>query len=201
MPEPTKTASAPSCIMSAASAGVAIPPAEKLGTGSLPVHATRLEDLGLDEVADPRVGHLVNRDGLLDLLDLRHRGQPRDAAILADIGGHALERHHRGRPCVFGDLRLLGRRHVHDPPALEHLGEADVLAVRNPDLVQLRHVNASFVVAVGAPSRPPAPDGWVVHPLHHGYGGGLGPAPWPGPAPRRPDRLRPPPDPPPQPPP
>ena len=46
MPEPTKTASAPSCIISAASAGVAMPPAEKFGTGSLPAlrdpaHAAR----------------------------------------------------------------------------------------------------------------------------------------------------------------
>src|SRR5437867_1944792 len=41
MPEPTKTASAPSCIMRAASAGVAIPPAEKFGTGSLPALATQ----------------------------------------------------------------------------------------------------------------------------------------------------------------
>src|ERR1017187_9047521 len=40
MPEPTKTASAPSCMTSAASAGVAMPPAEKLGTGSLPWRAT-----------------------------------------------------------------------------------------------------------------------------------------------------------------
>ena len=40
IPEPTKIASAPSCIISAASAGVAMPPAEKLGTGSLPVWAT-----------------------------------------------------------------------------------------------------------------------------------------------------------------
>src|SRR5439155_23256524 len=39
MPEPTNTASAPSCIISAASAGVAIPPAEKFGTGSLPCFA------------------------------------------------------------------------------------------------------------------------------------------------------------------
>ena len=34
MPDPTKTASAPNCIISAASAGVARPPAEKFGTGS-----------------------------------------------------------------------------------------------------------------------------------------------------------------------
>jgi len=40
MPEPTKTDSAPSCIIRAASAGVAMPPAEKLGTGSEPVLAT-----------------------------------------------------------------------------------------------------------------------------------------------------------------
>ena len=34
MPEPTNTASAPSCIASAASAGVAMPPAQNSGTGS-----------------------------------------------------------------------------------------------------------------------------------------------------------------------
>src|SRR5215472_2771713 len=39
IPDPTKTASAPSRLTSAASAGVAIPPAEKFGTGSLPVFA------------------------------------------------------------------------------------------------------------------------------------------------------------------
>src|SRR3990172_4196589 len=39
-PDPTKTAWAPSHIMSAASAGVAMPPAAKLGTSSLPSAAT-----------------------------------------------------------------------------------------------------------------------------------------------------------------
>src|SRR2546422_341602 len=39
MPEPTKIPSQPSCIMSAASAGVAIPPAAKLTTGSRPRRA------------------------------------------------------------------------------------------------------------------------------------------------------------------
>src|SRR5437763_179596 len=41
MPEPTKTASAPSCIISAALAGVAMPPAEKFGTGNRPALATQ----------------------------------------------------------------------------------------------------------------------------------------------------------------
>ena len=40
MPEPTKTPSAPSCIISAASAGVAMPPAQKSTTGSRPRSAT-----------------------------------------------------------------------------------------------------------------------------------------------------------------
>ena len=40
MPEPTNTASAPSCMASAASAGVAMPPAQNSGTGSQPVLAT-----------------------------------------------------------------------------------------------------------------------------------------------------------------
>ncbi len=40
MPEPTKTPSAPSCIIIAASAGVAMPPAVNSTTGSLPNRAT-----------------------------------------------------------------------------------------------------------------------------------------------------------------
>ena len=40
MPEPTNTPSAPSCIIIAASAGVAMPPAVNSTTGSLPSSAT-----------------------------------------------------------------------------------------------------------------------------------------------------------------
>ena len=45
IPEPTKFPSAPSCIISAASAGVAIPPAQNSGTGSRPASATVADDL------------------------------------------------------------------------------------------------------------------------------------------------------------
>ena len=45
IPEPTKLPSAPSCIISAASAGVAIPPAQNSGTGSRPRSATSRDDL------------------------------------------------------------------------------------------------------------------------------------------------------------
>ena len=50
MPEPTKTPSTPSCIISAASAGVAMPPAAKLTTGSRPRrwHSTSTLDRGAD---------------------------------------------------------------------------------------------------------------------------------------------------------
>ena len=41
IPEPTKTPSAPSCMQSAASAGVAIPPAVKVTTGRRPFSATQ----------------------------------------------------------------------------------------------------------------------------------------------------------------
>ena len=227
MPEPTNTPSAPSCIISAASAGVAIPPAQNSTTGSsaavrdlahevdrrlvllggggqlrivhhaealdlardaahvadglddvararlalgadhgralgdaaqrlaevggaaherdleVPlvdvvglvgggqdlglvdvVDLERLEHLRLGEVADAGLGH--DRDGhrLLDAVDqqrVRHAGH---AAVAADVGRHALERHHRGRPGVLGDLRLLGVDDVHDHAALEHLGQA-----------------------------------------------------------------------------
>ena len=40
MPEPTNTPSAPSCIIIAASAGVAMPPAVNSTTGSVPASAT-----------------------------------------------------------------------------------------------------------------------------------------------------------------
>ncbi len=48
----------------------------------------------------------------------------RDAAVAADVGGNALERHHGRRAGVLGDLRLLGVDDVHDDAALEHLGQA-----------------------------------------------------------------------------
>ncbi len=83
-----------------------------------------LQDLRLDEVADARLGHHRHGDGLLDLADLggvRHAG---DAALGADVAGHALERHHRTCSGVLGDLRLLGVGDVHDDAPLEGVREA-----------------------------------------------------------------------------
>ena len=79
MPEPTNTASAPSCITSAASAGVAMPPAEKFGTGSLPCSATycdqferRLQILGfVHQLFFAEHGELLHL--LHDGADVAHR--------------------------------------------------------------------------------------------------------------------------------
>ncbi|CAM5549819.1 hypothetical protein SHIRM173S_07192 [Streptomyces hirsutus] len=46
------------------------------------------------------------------------------AAVLADVGGHALQRHDGDGARVLGDLRLLRRDDVHDHAALELLGHA-----------------------------------------------------------------------------
>ena len=227
MPEPTNTPSAPSCIIIAASAGVAMPPAVNSTTGSLPAFATsatssygawssfaavnsssagrpasrrmlvaqrrmcrvasttlpvpaspldliiaapsairrsasprlvapqtngtvnfhlstwcassagrqhlglvdvvdadRLQHLGLGEVADPALGHHRDRHGADDAVDHVRVAHPGDAALRADVGGHPLERHHGDRAGVLGDLGLLGRHHVHDHAALEHLRHA-----------------------------------------------------------------------------
>ena len=88
------------------------------------VDLERLEHLRLGEVADARLGHHRDRDGVLDALDHLGIGHARDAAVAADVGGNALERHHRGGSGVLGDLGLLGRDHIHDHAALQHLGKA-----------------------------------------------------------------------------
>ena len=59
---------------------------------------------------------------------------PGDAALRADVGRHALQRHHRDGAGVLGDLGLLRRDHIHDHAALEHLGHAAL----HPGGAQLR---------------------------------------------------------------
>ena len=88
------------------------------------VDLQRLQDLSLGEMPDAALRHHRDRHRLLDLPDDLRVGHARDAAVAADVGRNALERHHRDRAGCFGDLRLLGVDDVHDHPAFEHLGEA-----------------------------------------------------------------------------
>ena len=81
---------------------------------------------------------------------------PRDATLRADVGGHALQRHHRDGAGVLGDLRLLGRDHIHDHAALEHLGHPPLhargaqLGGGGRDLVE-RHGVSLSALGVGPP--------------------------------------------------
>ena len=93
------------------------------------VDAQRLEHARLDDVPDAALRHHRDRDRGAHLLDALDRRHARDAALAADVGGHALERHHRGRAGVLGDARLLGVGDVEDDAALQHLGEAGLQTV------------------------------------------------------------------------
>ncbi|CAN5580651.1 hypothetical protein BH20ACT17_BH20ACT17_19390 [soil metagenome] len=81
----------------------------------------RLEHLRLGEMADAGLGHHGDRDRLLDGLDHHRIRHPRHAAVTANVGRHALQRHHGDRTRGLGDTRLLGVDDIHDDAALEHL--------------------------------------------------------------------------------
>ena len=85
-----------------------------------------LEDTRLGDVSDAAFRHHRNGNCVLNPLDHRGVAHARDAARRADVGRDALKRHHGARTGLFGDLRLLRRRHVHDNPALQHLREVSV---------------------------------------------------------------------------
>ncbi|CAM0904951.1 unnamed protein product [Alopecurus aequalis] len=88
------------------------------------VDADGLEDLGLDEVADAGLSHDGDGDGALDLADHAWVGHAGDAALGADVGGDALERHDGAGSGLLSDTRLLGVDDVHDDAAAQHLGQA-----------------------------------------------------------------------------
>ena len=90
------------------------------------VHLESLEDLRFHEVPDAGFRHDRDGDGLLDFANDREARHARDATLSADVGGHALERHHGARAGLFGDLRLFGVDDVHDDAALELFAEADL---------------------------------------------------------------------------
>ena len=118
------------------------------------VDAERLQDLGLDEVADPRLGHDRDGDRGHDPLDQRDVAHAGDTTLAADVGGDALQGHDRHRPGILGDLGLLGGDHVHDHPALEHLGKAALDAQPSPVLavgsLVVGAVSAHLVACLGA---------------------------------------------------
>ena len=80
-----------------------------------------LQYLRFDKVSDAGFGHDGNGDSLdnsFNHVGVAHAG---DAALNANIGRHALKRHHGSRAGLFGDLRLRWGDDIHNHAALEHL--------------------------------------------------------------------------------
>src|SRR5579885_3511549 len=85
------------------------------------VHAERLQNVRLDEVADATLGHHWDRDRLFDLEDQLGVAHTRHATLRANIRRHALQRHHRRGSGLLSNLRMLLVDDIHDDAALEHL--------------------------------------------------------------------------------
>ena len=82
------------------------------------------QHLRFDKVADAALGHDGNRDRVHDLQDQFRIAHARHAALRANVRRDALQRHDGARARLFRDLGVLGRDHVHDDAALEHLRQA-----------------------------------------------------------------------------
>jgi hypothetical protein len=122
------------------------------------VDAERLEDLGLDEVPDPRLGHHRDRDRGDDAVDQVRITHPGHTALGADVGRHPLQRHHRHSAGVLSDLGLIRGDHVHDHATLEHLRHPALHPRRPRHLCcphgLCRHRHASLIL-LSRPNLPP----------------------------------------------
>jgi hypothetical protein len=87
------------------------------------VHADGFQDLRLDEMSDAAFGHDGDRDRVHDLEDQVRIGHARHAAVGADIGRDAFERHYRAGAGIFRDAGVFGGNDVHDDAAFKHLGQ------------------------------------------------------------------------------
>ena len=115
------------------------------------VDAQRFENARFHEVADARLGHHRNADGLHDLADLADRRHARHAAFFADVGrARAPAPSRRVAPAFSAITRLLGVGDVHDDAALQHLGQADFHA---KCVVQIHIDSPSFQTMAGAGSQ------------------------------------------------
>jgi hypothetical protein len=77
-------------------------------------------------MADAHFRHHRNTDGPLDARDHVGIAGPRDAAMFADVGRHAFERHDRTRSGILGDTSLFGIDHIHDDAPFQLLAETNL---------------------------------------------------------------------------
>ena len=84
-----------------------------------------LQNLRFGDMADARFSHNWDSDCADDAFDHLRVGHTGYAAILADIGRDALQRHDRHSAGILGNRRLLSVNDVHDNATFEHFGQAD----------------------------------------------------------------------------
>ena len=119
-------------------------------TVSIPVMAK----CRIGHFAEAALGHHRDRHGVLDFLDHERIGHARNAAIAADVGRDALQRHHRAGAGVLGDFCLFGIGHVHDRAALEHFSEADLDGkIVLPGVFYVVHFDRVFLAGEGVVNR------------------------------------------------
>ena len=75
-------------------------------------------------MADAGLGHNRDGDSFDDLANHARVRHASHAALGADLGGHALERHDGNSAGFLGDDGLLNIDDVHDDAAFEHLRQA-----------------------------------------------------------------------------
>ena len=85
------------------------------------VHTQVLQNLRFHGVANPGLRHDRNVNSIQDSLDQIRIGHAGHATLRADICWDALERHHSRCACIFSNLRLLRRDHIHNHAADEFL--------------------------------------------------------------------------------
>src|ERR687889_1252547 len=110
------------------------------------VNLQRLQNLRLDEVSDTGLRHHRDAHGLLNTPYHLRVAHSCDPTLSPYISRHSLQRHHRNSPRLLGYPGLLGVHHVHDDPALEHLGHTTLYPESPGLLTVLRHASLPLVL-------------------------------------------------------
>jgi len=88
------------------------------------IHTERLQDLRLNKMTDAAFSHYGDGDGIHDFEDEFGIAHASHAALGADIGGDAFERHYGAGTGFFGNPGLFGGDHIHNHAAFKHLSQS-----------------------------------------------------------------------------
>ena len=77
-------------------------------------------------MTDAAFGHNGNADAGFDFFNHFRVAHTRYAALGANIGRYAFQRHDGDGAGIFGDFGLFGIGNVHDDAVLQHLGQTEL---------------------------------------------------------------------------